>query len=168
MKKTYLTLVLLITGFFFVGNAYAGDEVYYCAESYSYSFSYDNKNESYVPQKKKLSKFKIKLDKPGKETISKGKGGPFTMFQQGEIELAPENGPREKYGCKYPFKHIKQTKFAGKEFISCEGNKDANYFGIEIKTGRFEYLQGSGYILEGSAGIKSHPVYFSVGKCDKF
>ena len=32
MKKTYLALALLITGFLLAGDAYGEDEVYYCAE----------------------------------------------------------------------------------------------------------------------------------------
>ena len=41
MKKTYLALALLITGFLLAGNAYGEDEVYYCAMTDSNGFGYD-------------------------------------------------------------------------------------------------------------------------------
>ena len=43
--KTYLALALLIT--VLAGNAYGEDEVYYCAETDSNGFSFDEKLKKY-------------------------------------------------------------------------------------------------------------------------
>ena len=58
MKKTYLVLAFLITGFLLVGDAYGEDEVYYCVEIDRNGFSYDKKNETYLRRSFKESKFK--------------------------------------------------------------------------------------------------------------
>ena len=63
MKKTYLALAFLITGFLLAGDAYGEDEVYYCAEIDANGFDYDKERGSYKPSRFNNEKFKMKLDR---------------------------------------------------------------------------------------------------------
>ena len=82
MKKTFLTLALLITGFLLAGAAYGEDEVYYCAEIGSNGFDFDKKSESYKRTWFHVRKFKMNLNKASNI-----------------IELAPDVGGRKKLTC---------------------------------------------------------------------
>ena len=94
MKKTYLALALLITGFLLVGDAYGEDEVYYCAEIDSHGFQYDKERGSYRPTQFSEEKFKMKLNRASNS-----------------IELAKDSAheilDREKYTCSIPLKSKK-------------------------------------------------------------
>jgi hypothetical protein len=62
--KTYLALALLVT--VLEGNAYVDDEIYYCAETDSTGFYFDEKLKKYSRSRFNTNKFKIKFDSTAK------------------------------------------------------------------------------------------------------
>ena len=94
MTKKHLAIAFLITGFL-VGDAYGESEVYCCSENLSYTFH--SGKESSKPSDKKLSRFKIKLDRPLKKEIRRlkqespqeEKAG-WSIHRLINLELAPE------------------------------------------------------------------------------
>ena len=57
----YLAIAFLITGFL-VGDAYGEAEVYYCVDTNSGGFEYDNKRKAYYLRNITPEKFKMKFD----------------------------------------------------------------------------------------------------------
>jgi hypothetical protein len=124
MKKTYLALALLITGFLLAGNAYGEDEVYYCVETDSNGFIYDEKSGSYQRSGFVGDKFKIKPD-----------------IASNRIELAPEKGNKEIYTCTAPY---------DPRWMSCTSKH--YHFNFNTENGRFVNFRGLGYMaLDGDS-----------------
>ena len=140
MKKTYLALVFLITGFLLVGDAYGEDEVYYCVEIDRNGFSYDKKNETYLRRSFKESKFKVKLYRTSNQ-----------------IEMSHDDFGKLNFNCRIPF-------FGELNTLACHpaGGYLVN-FNLDIATGRFTLSHSGGYVT-GDGGSLS----VSYGKCDKF
>ena len=140
MIKKFLALAFLITSFLLAGNAYGEDEVYYCVEIDKGGFNFDKKSNSYQPTNFFEDKFKMKLDKGSNA-----------------IELAKEDGGREKYICD-------DMIFAshGVTIKRCTGTA-LNTFMFNANNGQFTISRGTGYVLN---DIES--LYVSYGKCDKF
>jgi len=139
MKKTYSVLAFLAVTFVFVASdVYGEDEIYYCAETDSNGFNYNEKRGSYEPRGFKGKKFKMKLDIASKT-----------------IELAFENR-KEKYKCEFPFRAVEP------DLMSCI--EKFYLFNFNAKNGRFVYFVGYGYVgAEGKDSIGT-----SYGTCDKF
>ncbi len=141
MKKTYLALAFLITGFLLAGNAYGEDEVYYCAEIDSNGFKYDMEQRSYKPKMFLTSKLKMQLDRASNRIV-----------------LAHENRGKEIYTCTIPYPNQP-------ELIDCK--EKFFYFAFNTKTGKFVYTLGFGYVYETNSA-KPDSLTISYGKCDKF
>ena len=143
MKKTYLVLAFLITGFLLVGDAYGEDEVYYCAEIDGNGFNYKKKSGLYERTGIKSKKFKLKLDEASKS-----------------IELVFADEGRDIYDCTSPLATI-----AKPELLSCVVR--FYHFNFNTNNGRFVFSRGFGYMSDDtSPGHDS--VYTSYGTCDKF
>jgi len=94
MTKTYLAIAFLITGFL-VGNAYGGGfpemakgEVYYCAETKSTGFHYDEKKKNYYGSNFEKIRFTIKVDEVSK-TIQLSHDGDRRLFNCSPLIVAP-------------------------------------------------------------------------------
>jgi len=89
MTKTYLALALLIT--VLAGNAYGEDEVYYCVDTNSGGFHYDDQRKAYYPGNNTPEKFKMKFD---------GSTGVMEMVL-GSLSSVPgyESLARQKFDC---------------------------------------------------------------------
>ena len=147
MKKTYLVLAFLITGFLLAGNAYGEDEVYCCAEIDSNGFSYNKKSESYERSWATPERFKMKFDRA-------------SSSMELVIDSLPPEAPihlrRPKYSCGYL-----QVQGGSSEIVTCMAG--LSHFDFNTENGRFVHFQGG-------LSIKFHglPIYASYGKCDKF
>ena len=135
----YLAIALLITGFL-VGDAYGEDGVYYCAQTDSNGFYFDEKLKKYARSGFHLTKFKIKFDRIAK-TI--------------EIKGYSDGGTDGIYNCtaslmaSYPEELTCHSKFYSLNF-----NSD---------NGRFVFFTGYAYFNGDGDSIA-----VSYGKCDKF
>ena len=114
MKKTYLALAFLITGFLLAGDAYGEDEIYYCAEIDANGFKFDEKLKEYRKAEFTTNKFKIKFDRTAKTIGIKGHA------------LSTVNGT---YTCKSPYTIINP------ELLSCVS--DLYHFNFNSNNGRF-------------------------------
>ena len=139
MKKTYLALAFLITGFLLAGNAYGEDEVYYCAETDSNGFRYDEERGSYVRAGFNSGRFKINLDRVSNL-----------------LELT-ELGPRYR-SSRFPCMNL---DLLHPEEISC--SKNNHHFNFNTNTGLFVYAHAFGYV-----GGDGDSLSISYGTCDKF
>ena len=136
--KTYLALALLIT--VLAGNAYGEDEVYYCAETDSNGFDFDETSKKYKRGRFNVNKFKIKFDRTAKTLEIKGN------------PLDPINNT---YSCKVPWPTITPAE------LSCTYN--FYHFSFNSKNGRFVLGLLAGYVNGDNDSIN-----VSYGKCDKF
>ena len=141
MTKTYLALALLIT--VLAGNAYGEAEVYYCAETDSNGFNYDEKLKEYSRSRFRTNQFKMKLDRASNR-----------------IELAVDSKHevlrKQKYACIIPYPQIP-------DILSCHELDGSYFFNFNIDNGRFARIIGSGYVFSDGDSLA-----VAYGKCDKF
>ena len=117
MTKTYLAIAFLITGFL-VGDAYGEEDVYYCTETASHGFRYDEHTNRYIPSKFVVSRFKMKPG-PGNNTT-----------------LIGSSGRKRKMSCK--FLNFEEAEFAA----HCTGIA-LDTFLWDLETGWFNLFMGS-------------------------
>ena len=138
MKKTYLVLAFLITGFLLAGNAYGEDEVYYCAGTGN-GFNYQKESGSYEPTRFEDMKFKFKLDRASNN-----------------IEMTSEiPSIGGLYICITPFSLVSSLAMSCMESL--------HHLNFNPKNGRFSFFMGGGHVL---GDVDSLAVAY--GKCDKF
>lgn len=125
MKKTYIALALLITGFLLAGDAYGDDEVYYCAEIGSNGFFYNEKSGSY--EHKAFIEEKFKLNR----TLN-------------TLEIAPVKGDKQLFKCH-------DSLIAEPELLFC--SNFFNHFHFNTNTGRFVSFAGYGFVGGDHDGI---------------
>jgi hypothetical protein len=140
MKKAYLALAFLITGFLMTGDAYGEDGIYYCASTNTTGFLYDKKEESYKPSLFETLKFKLKLDKESNFIEIKGHS------------VGPVN---TKFTCTAPYPLIAPDE------LSCTGRM--YHFNLNANNGRFVLALAAGYVNGDGDSIT-----VAYGKCDKF
>ena len=138
----YLSIAILLTSFL-AGNAYGEGEVYYCAETASNGFYFDETLKKYATTKfstNKFStnKFKIKFDSTAKTVEIKGH--PMGLTVDGT------------YPCTLPFS-IKP------ELLSCT----YDFYHFNFDNGRFVLAMINGHVFGDDDTIS-----VSYGKCDKF
>ena len=152
MRNTWkpLTFLLALTILFlFSGSVYGDDfkdgkdEVYFCAETGSTGYSYDEKRGRHYPDTNALSRFKMKLDRASRV---------MELAFDGLPPDAPIELTRPKYNCRnlqgFP------------ELFSCQ--KGLFHFDFNIENGK--------YVRSQSVSIKfpTFGIYIGYGKCDKF
>jgi hypothetical protein len=138
MKITYLALAFLITGYLLAGDAYGEDEIYYCTESDSTGFAYDDKIEAYAPGFYRPGKFKLKINRTSNSIV-----------------LARE--APEIYVCATPFPNRPELMICADKLLP------SFHFNFNNKTGRFVLSQNHGYVTGDGDALK-----IAYGKCDKF
>ena len=143
MIKKFLALALLVTGFLVVGDAYGEDEIYYCADTGSGGFAYDEKRGSYERGFNQEDRFKMKLDRAS---------GTMELAINGLPPDAPIELTRPKYNCRYLHGFPEQ--------LFCQVG--FSHFDFNIENGKF--------VRSDSTSIKFHRfgIYISYGTCDKF
>jgi hypothetical protein len=143
MKKTYLALALLITGFLLAGNAYGEDEVYYCADEKGAGFIFKETTNSYQMSRDGLvqQRFKMKLDRANKR-----------------IELVLSNSSWS-FACTQPFLDLEALHFSSS--FACTSS--FYMFNFNPDNGRYVFSQGFGHV-----NSDGDTVAITIGKCDKF
>ena len=152
MRNTWkpLTFLLALTILFlFSGSVYADDfkdgkdGVYFCAETGSIGYSYDDERGRYYPGTNAVSRFKMKLDRASRV---------MELAIDGLPPEAPIEFTRPKYNCH----HLQGFP----EMFFCQ--QGLTHFDFNIENGKF--------VRSWSESIKFHKfgIWIAYGKCDKF
>ena len=138
----YLAIAILVTGFL-VGDAYGEDEAYYCSDTGSSGFYFDEKSGLYSNKLNGLSRFKMNFDKDS---------GFIQLFIDNLPPEAPIEMRKPKFNCIYraDFPHLQM----------CLGGGD--HFDFNTENGK--------YVWSNSTSIQFHrwPITISFGTCEKF
>ena len=144
MVSKYLAIAFLITGFL-VGDAYGEeDEVFYCAETDSNGFGWDNESKRYNRTYFVTEKFKLKINRVSNT-----------------IAIAWEDGITD-YTC-----DASDPLDERLNLMKC--NRSFNHFSFNTSTGHFVHSRMIGYIVgEDNEVSMRDSLQISYGTCDKF
>ena len=139
-KKLALAALIVL---FLVGDAYGESEPYYCSDTGSGGFSYDEKRGSYSHGLNDSDRFKMNLDKDS---------GFIQLFHDSVPPEAPIELRKPKYRCQY------RPDFP--QILNCRNG--LGHFDFNTENGKF--------VRSGSSSILFHgfPIDISYGTCEKF
>ena len=141
--QVFLMLILMSAPVYADDFKDGKDGVYFCAETGSTGYSYDEERGRYYPGSNEPSRFKMKLDRA-------------SGIMELAIDELPPEAPieltRPKYNCHY-LQGVPELFF-------CQ--RGLSHFDFNIENGKF--------VRSDSTSIKFHGfgIYISYGKCDKF
>ena len=141
MNKKLALAVLIVL--FLVGDAYGESEPYYCSDTGSGGFSYDEKSGSYSHGLNDLDRFKMNFDKDA---------GFIQLFFDSVPPEAPIELRKPKFPCRY------RPDFP--QIQNCQNG-----------LGRFDFNTENGKFVQSSSLsilFQGFPINISYGTCEKF
>ena len=141
MNKKLALAVLIVL--FLVGDAYGESEPYYCSDTGSGGFSYDEKMGSYSHGLNALDRFKMNLDRDS---------GFIQLFLDSVPPEAPIELRKPKFPCQY------RPDFP--QILNCRNG-----------LGRFDFNTENGKFVQSSSAsilFLGFPITISYGTCEKF
>ena len=141
--QVFLMLILMSAPVYADDFKDGKDEVYFCAETGSTGYSYDEERGRYYPDISAPDRFKMKLDRAS---------GIMELAIDGLPPEAPIELTRPEYNCHY------LQGFP--ELFFCQ--QGLSHFDFNIENGKF--------VRSYSTSIKFHKfgIFIAYGKCDKF
>ena len=141
MNKKLALAVLIVL--FLVGDAYGESEPYYCSDTGSGGFAYDEKSGSYSHGLNDLDRFKMNLDKDS---------GFIQLFFDSVPPEAPIELRKPKFPCQY------RPDFP--QILNCRNG--LGHFDFNTENGKFVQSSSLSILFHG------FPITISYGTCDKF